>query len=173
MIRRAEQNDIDAIAGIYRHIHEKEKQNLLTTGWIADVYPVRETAQVALERGDLFVYEEEGSVLGAAIINHVQVDVYAEGNWRRKADDREVMVLHTLVVEPSAGHRGIGRKFVDFYESFARENGCPELRMDTNEINVVARSFYKKLGFAEVGTVPCVFNGIPNVNLVLLEKTLD
>lgn len=173
MIRRAEQNDIDTVAGIYQNIHEQEKQKLLTTGWIAGVYPVRETAQAALERGDLFVYEEEGSVLGAAIINHIQVDVYAEGNWGRKADDREVMVLHTLVVEPSAGRRGIGRKFVAFYEDFARKNGCTELRMDTNEKNIVARVFYKKLGFAEVGAVPCVFNGIPDVNLVLLEKTLD
>ena len=31
---------------------------------------------------------------------------------------------------------------------------------------------YKKLGYKEVSIVPCVFNGIPDVNLVCLEKHL-
>ena len=46
------------------------------------------------------------------------------------------------------------------------------LRMDTNAKNENARRFYKKLGYSEVGIVPCVFNGIDGVNLVLLEKKL-
>ena len=44
------------------------------------------------------------------------------------------------------------------------------LRFDTNEKNTVARSFYNKIGYRETGIVPCVFNGIPNVKLVLFEK---
>jgi len=31
---------------------------------------------------------------------------------------------------------------------------------------------YKKLGYAEIGIVPTDFNGIPDVQLVLLEKKL-
>ena len=31
---------------------------------------------------------------------------------------------------------------------------------------------YKKLGYREIAVVPTVFNGIPDVNLVLLEKYL-
>ncbi len=45
--------------------------------------------------------------------------------------------------------------------------------MDTNEKNVNARALYKKLGFTEVGIVKCDFNGIPDINLVLLEKALN
>ena len=44
--------------------------------------------------------------------------------------------------------------------------------MDTNEINTVARKLYKRLGYKEVSIVPCVFNGIPGVNLVCLEKRI-
>ena len=44
--------------------------------------------------------------------------------------------------------------------------------MDTNAINAAARAMYAKLGYREADIVPCVFNGIPNVNLVLLEKKL-
>lgn len=38
--------------------------------------------------------------------------------------------------------------------------------------NAVARGLYKKLGYKEIGIVPTEFNGIPDVQLVLLEKHL-
>lgn len=38
-----------------------------------------------------------------------------------------VMVLHTLVVDPDKKRRGYGRAFLDFYENYARENGCAVL----------------------------------------------
>ena len=59
-----------------------------------------------------------------------------------------------------------------FYENYAKENSCTELRLDTFEINSIVRAFYKKLGYTEIGIVPTVFNGIPKVNLVLIEKIL-
>ena len=44
--------------------------------------------------------------------------------------------------------------------------------MDTNAINRRARALYHKLGYREAGIVPTTFNGIPGVDLVLLEKAL-
>ena len=82
------------------------------------------------------------------------------------------MRLHTLVVSPSASGKGYGKKFVKFYEDYVLSHGCPELRMDTNARNAAARGLYKKLGYKEIGIVPTVFNGIPDVQLVLLEKHL-
>ena len=82
------------------------------------------------------------------------------------------MVLHTLVIDPAAKEQGCGQAFVKFYEDYARRSGSLCLRMDTNAKNENARRFYKKLGYSEVGIVPCVFNGIDGVNLVLLEKKL-
>ena len=84
----------------------------------------------------------------------------------------DVCVLHTLVISPSAFRRGLGRAFVEFYESWAKEHGFYELRIDTNVKNAGARAMYRKLGYKEIGVVPTVFNGIPDVNLVLLEKNL-
>ena len=31
---------------------------------------------------------------------------------------------------------------------------------------------YEKLGYQEVGVVPCNFNGIPNIGLVCMEKKI-
>lgn len=170
IFRKACENDIDAIAGIYSDIHTQEEAGRAVIGWDRAVYPTRQTAEQSLKRGDLFVAEAGGKIVGCAIINQQQVDVYAQADWRYAAPDEEVMVLHTLVVSPQAMGEGIGRLFVDFYEKYALEHGCRYLRMDTNEKNTVARALYRKLGYEERGMVDCVFNGLKNVRLVYLEK---
>ena len=171
-IRKATAADIDAVSVIFEDIHTEEEGGSVTIGWIRGVYPTRATAEAALARDDLFVLEDGGFVLGSAVINQVQVECYQEGAWQHSAPEREVMVLHTLVISPKASRCGYGRTFVSFYERYAAENGCRYLRMDTNARNVRARAMYKKLGYAEADTVPCEFNGIPGVQLVLLEKKL-
>ena len=58
----------------------------------------------------------------------------------------------------------------DFLEQYAREHGCTWLRIDTNARNVSARRLYARLGYREVDIVPGKFNGIPDVQLVCMEK---
>lgn len=171
-IRKAQTADVSAVAVIYDAIHACEEAGLTTVGWVRGVYPTEQTAQAALERDDLFVLENEGRVLGTAIINQHQVEGYETARWQYPAKDCEIMVLHTLVIHPAAAGQGFGRAFVRFYEEYAGENGCRYLRMDTNERNACARAMYKKLGYREIGVIPTVFNGIAGVNLVLLEKAL-
>lgn len=170
IIRRANMQDIDAVEGLYDAIHTAEENGKQTIGWIRGVYPVRATAEDALRRNDLFVLEDADAICGAGIINKTQVDVYRQGNWKYEAPDDQVCVLHTLVISPDRAGRGYGRTFIAYYEQFAAEHGCTELRIDTNAKNTAARSMYKKHGYTEIGIVPTVFNGIPDVQLVLLEK---
>ena len=172
VFRKAAEKDLPAIAEIYSDIHTEEENGTVTIGWIRDVYPTAEIAALSLQRGDLFVAEDDGMVLGTAIINQQQVDVYENANWQYEAAGSEVMVLHTLVISPRAAGNGCGTAFVKFYEEYALSHGCPYLRMDTNEKNTRARALYQKLGYHEIDIVPCVFNGIEGVHLVLLEKKL-
>ncbi len=172
MFRKAVLSDLDAISRIYDAIHDREEAGLSHTGWQRSVYPMRSTAETAILADDFFVLEEDGEILASARINKIQVEEYKLVNWSHDARDAEVMVLHTLAVAPWAAGKGHGTRFVQFYEDYARENGCPYLRIDTNEKNARARALYKKLGYAEKGIIPCIFNGIKGVNLVCLEKTL-
>ena len=169
---KARKEHIDAIEGIYSRIIDAQETGGSFVGWQRGVYPTRQTALDALGRGDLFVCVDGGQVAAAAIINRIQVPVYAEVNWLYHAEPDEVMVLHTLVVDPLRAGRGYGTAFVAFYEGYARQSGCPVLRMDTNEKNAAARRLYARLGYREAGIVPCVFNGIKGVGLVCLEKKL-
>lgn len=150
--RKATTADLDAIAAIYERIHDEE---------------------AALARGELYVEEAAGRVTGAAILNHQQVDVYTGAPWQIAAADDEVLVMHTLTIDPAAKGRGLGTAFAAFYERRARELGCTALRIDTNKRNTPALSLYRKLGYSEIDIVPCQFNGIDGVELVLLEKAVQ
>lgn len=172
MIRKATDKDIDAVASIYSDIHIEEETGHACIGWDRNIYPTRETAEKAIDAGDLFVMEEDGKIVASAIINQRQVPCYRDARWKYDAKDNEVMVLHTLTVDPAQGKNGYGRAFVQFYEDYALAHGCHYLRMDTNERNVRARHMYARLGYEEVGIVLTVFNGIKGVNLVCLEKKI-
>lgn len=173
IFRKASPADIPAIAEIYEAVHTEEEAGRTSVGWIRDVYPTRKTAEASLLRGDLFVAEDHDIIVGTAIINQLQVDVYEGAAWEFPAPDSNVMVLHTLVIAPQAFGKGYGKAFVKFYEDYALSQGCCYLRMDTNARNLCARAMYKKLGYREIGIVPCVFNGIDGVELILLEKRLS
>lgn len=171
-IRRARLTDTEDICKIYENIHDEEEKGITTIGWIRNVYPTRKTAEDALKRNDLFVMTEENKIVAAAVINHIQVAEYKYASWRHPARDNEVMVLHCLTVDPFEKNKGYGKAFIAFYENYAREKGCTALRIDTNARNSRARNLYRRLGYEEAGIVNCVFNGIPEVRLVCLEKYL-
>ena len=69
------------------------------------------------------------------MINKIQVDVYLEAPWEYDAEDEDICVLHTLVISPRVFGKGLGTRFVRFYEEYAKKHGCSELRLDTNERN--------------------------------------
>ena len=140
--RKAAASDIDAVTAIYDAIHTEEEAGRTTTGWKRGIYPVRATAEAALTRGDLFVAELGGRVAAAAVLN------------------------------PAAGGHGLGRAFEIFYEQEAARQGCRYLRIDTNVRNTRARQLYHSLGYKEISVAPCTFNGLSDIDLVLLEKAL-
>ena len=170
IIRKAALQDISSIAEIYNGICDAQAEGKMVVSWIKGVYPTEDTALAALQRDDLFVMEEKDKIVGTAIINQKQMDSYYNADWKFPAEDKEVMVLHTLAISQELGRKGYGSTFVKYYEEYAREKGCPYLRMDTNAINKTARALYKKLGYEEIGIIPCDFNGIPGFQMVLFEK---
>lgn len=169
MIRKAVVEDLEFITRIYDDVHTEEEHGRRTVGWIRGIYPTAKTAADAIGRGDMYVLEDD-EIVGAAIINRIQVDAYEGAPWEYESDD--VCVLHTLVISPGKAGRGYGKAFVAYYEDWAVKHGLTELRMDTNAVNRTARAMYQKLGYNEIAIVPTTFNGIPGVNLVLLEKHL-
>ena len=172
MIRKAEMGDIARIEEIYATIHDSEEAGETHVSWVRGVYPTRELALSAMEAGELFVLLDGGVITACAIINQNQFEEYKMAPWRHPAEPHEVMVLHTLAVDRHLSRRGYGKEFLRFYESYAKEQGCKYLRMDTNHLNTPARALYRWYGFTEVGIIPCDIDGIPHMELMCYEKVL-
>lgn len=105
----AKKVDIGSIEIVYENIHNDEEKELTTTGWIRNVYPTVETAQNALNRGDLFVMKVDNETVATAIINQIQIDEYKNSIWRLDSKNNEVMVLHCLAVDPQRKSKGYGQ----------------------------------------------------------------
>jgi len=84
-----------------------------------------------IERGEVTVAEEDGRVLGFAVVQ--QHDGFTE--------------LDGLFVEPGCRKRGIGRKLVDAATHEARRNGHALMVI----ANPAALEFYERCGFAVEG----------------------
>lgn len=172
-IRKADSEDIDAVDDIYKRIHEQEKAGEVAIGWHPEIYPVRATAEDALKEGTLFVMVQGGKVVASAIINQKQPEAYGLPDWIYEAAENKVGVLHTLVVHPDFGHRGLGRIFVDFFEAYCKENGCEVVRLDTQEQNVRPLNFYLKVGYRLAGIYETDFQNLPKkIRLAMFEKKL-
>lgn len=164
--------DLDAAEGIYRAVFDRQTRGADYTNWLPGVYPVRATAEQALEAGSFYVMEEAGRVGAVATLNHVQLPEYDRAEWRVPAEGEEVLVIHTLCVDPAWSGRGAGAAFVAFAEEEGRRRGCKVMRFDTYEGNLPARRLYGCLGYREAGIVDCLFLDGRRKNLVLFEKAL-
>ena len=153
IIRKASAKDVDAVEIIYEDVHKDNENNNNYCNWDAKVYPLRADAERAEAAGTLYVYEEDGEVLAAAIFNHIQPPEYGKLKWNVEASGDSVIVLHTLSVSPRGRKRGIAKKIVAFGEELGRELGCTTIRFDTSEFNKLAYSIYTGLGYAVVGKI--------------------
>ena len=69
MIRKAVKDDVSSIVRIYDAILDREEEaEEKLIGWVRGIYPTEQTAEDALRKGTLFVYEENGEIVAAAKI---------------------------------------------------------------------------------------------------------
>lgn len=147
MIRPAEITDLDSIEDAYHEHFVHERQHGAYTVFREGVYPTRKDAEKAFTENALFVYEENGSILGSIILNDVQPEEYIKIDWPSRAADNQVKVIHLLMVRPSAAGKGIGSALINFVSGLAKQQSCTAIRLDTGAQNTPAAALYKKLGF--------------------------
>lgn len=171
-IRIATAQDLDAVARIYDAVLDDQEQNTNFTNWQRGSYPTRNTAEAALAAGTLYVQTEGETMVGCAIFNHEQLSEYGNIPWEYPGEGDEVLVIHTLCVDPAAAGHGYASRMVAFAEELGRKLGCKVLRLDTYEGNTPARAMYTKLGYRFAGGTEFFFQGYIRETLVLFEKML-
>ena len=86
-----------------------------------------------IERGEVWVTEEAGEVVGILVLRPLPVS----------------LLLENVAVLPGFQGRGIGRALIAFAEQHARELGLPEVTLYTNERMTENLRLYPALGYVE------------------------
>lgn len=150
MIRKATKDDIAVVAGLARKV-AADLHRLGIDQW-SDTYPLASHFEKDLERGGLYVFEQGGAVLGACAILPEADPPYRTIPFAQG----EAIVLHRVMVEPTAMRGGIGKAMFAFADDLARANNVPWIRVDTHPDNFRMRAFLTKEGFREVGYMPSI-----------------
>lgn len=172
MIRKAVQQDIQAVGESYRELLIYENKHGSNSNWVLDLYPTEKTAQGALEQDTLYVLEEDGCICGSMILNQLQAPEYDTIPWMYPAEPKEVLVVHTLCIPPSQAGHGYGKAMVGFTKEQAVRQGCKVIRLDTWVGNQPAAGLYRSLGFRLSGSAAVMLQGVIPEEQIFFEYPL-
>jgi GNAT superfamily N-acetyltransferase len=108
--------------------------------------PERWPRRFDVSRWGLFVAEGEDRWVGGAAI------AYNTEGLHMLAGRKDLAVLWDLRVHPDFRRQGVGTRLFEYSARWARERGCSQLKIETQNINVPACRFYAKQG--------CILGGI-------------
>ena len=144
MIRPARAEDLPALTPIYDAARRFMAEHGNPTQW-SDRYPLPEDLEADLARKQLYVFEENGTIHGAFVLQFGEEPNYREidGAW---LSDAPYAAIHRVASD------GAVPGLFDACLAFCRER-TGHLRIDTHENNAVMRHLVTSRGFRPCGTV--------------------
>ena len=117
-------------------------------------YPARKDFQKDIEEDTLYVWEQDGKVLGVVCVNFEEPEGYRTAQW---SVDKKPTIIHRMAVEPESRGLGIGTAMFSLAERIARENGTFYIKTDTYGTNAEMNGLMQKMGYHMTGH--CRFDG--------------
>ncbi len=154
MIRKAKPSDMEKVLSVYAYARNFMRENGNPTQW-GDSYPKKELLADDIEKGRLFVVEEDGEITGvfAYIGGRDKTYSYIEdGSW---ISEDEYKTIHRI----AAGEKGKGimKKVCDYCKE-----DFDNLRIDTHFDNKKMQYLIEKNGFKKCGII-YVEDGSPRI----------
>lgn len=154
-IRNAKLDELDVIMDIYSRAKRFMEDHGNTKQWAGDDTVTRGGISAMLEKGQLFVGEEDGKIHFVFAYIQGEDPVYKlikDGFW---LNDEFYGTIHRLA------SAGTTRGVVEKAAAWALEK-CPNLRIDTHHDNIVMQNALAKAGFTRCGIV-FLPNGDPRI----------
>ncbi|PXV62325.1 acetyltransferase (GNAT) family protein [Dysgonomonas alginatilytica] len=158
VIEKAIPKDIDELEALYNDLNDYLEANVNYPGWIKHIYPVRETAIEGIKEDNLFVLRTDGIIAGSVILNNEPEKAYDEVEWGIEAGYDEIIVVHTLVINPKCMQKGVALELMNYAQKYAVKQNMKSIRLDVSVNNVPAIALYEKLGYKYIGTVDLGLN---------------
>ena len=125
-------------------------------------YPQPSLIEGDIAGGVSYVMEEDGEVIGTAVISFAGEPTYdyIEGAWL--SEEREFVVIHRQTIRPDRRGQRLSEQFFAFAEQLCRERGVQSMRIDTHEGNLPMQRAVERYGFVRCGVI-YLDNGDPRL----------
>lgn len=135
----------DSITEITSLLHRAYKRLADMGLFFVAAYITDEEMQGFADRGECFVAENEGKIIGTILL-------YPKGNNMPEYYKRnDVLVFGKFAVEPEYQCRGVGGMLMDFIEKYVKDKGIKKLALDTAEQAQHLIDYYSKRGYKFAG----------------------
>ena len=131
IVRSMETRDLPQLALLYEQF------------WGDKSYPDLMASQLEKIQGcgsHLLLAAVEGDTLCGSVMGIVCEELYG--------DCRPFLVVENMIVDKSSRRAGVGRALLAELESRAKQRGCTQMILVTEENRTDARGFYESIGFA-------------------------
>ena len=150
MIRRAEEKDIrrlDELLFQVQRIHAEGRPDIFKLGEERKKYTDWELKGIlADDSRPVFVFEEEGTILGYAFC------IFQETKENEQLHARKTLYLDDLCVDAAARGRHIGTELYRHVLRAAGEAGCDSVTLNVWSLNAEAAAFYERMGMKPLKT---------------------
>jgi GNAT superfamily N-acetyltransferase len=127
--------------------------------------PTRWPRRFDLSNWGLLFADVDGSPVGGALIAFDTPNVFM------LEARRDVAALWDLRVQPEFRGLGVGRCLVEAAETWAKTRGCRWLKIETQNVNVLACEFYVRQGYALRSVDRHAYDDIPDeIQLVFVKQ---
>ena len=146
-LEQATQKDFEAIVAFYDDVTERTPDMAVYARWIKGKHPTQESIRTYIDEGSMYLYREEGGIVGAMAVTMYQGEDYHSIEWARQVGNDEAAVIHILAVSPDRQGGGIGSEMIREAIRMALSKGMKAIRLDALASNTPAQKIYERLGF--------------------------
>ncbi len=114
-------------------------------------YPSQEAFEEDIDRGELYILEDKGHLVGTIVISTFMDSEYMPIAWL--TENKDNVYIHRIAVHPENQGKGYAQKLMDFAENRAKENGFISIRLDTFSQNERNQKFYETRGYQKLGDI--------------------
>ena len=143
----ASREELDAVIAFYDDVIDNTPQIELYARWRKGAHPTIEGLKSYIDEGSLYLYKEDGAIVGEMALPMHQGKDYHPVAWNNEVPDDQVATFHILGVKPGRQRSGVGAAMVREGIALALANGMKAVRLDTLASNTPAQHLYESLGF--------------------------
>ncbi|MBQ3385313.1 MAG: GNAT family N-acetyltransferase [Erysipelotrichaceae bacterium] len=171
IFRKATKQDQENLLALYDSVIEQQKYDKYGASWTKGVYPTDADIISHLEKGEIYVGEENKVLACCCVVVAGEDEIYKNADWRTAVNDDEIAVLHLLAVNKDFRRKGLATEFL-YHIKNELEGKFKVIHLDALISNLPADRLYRKFGFKCIGRYPVWYEDLGDTEVYLYEYTL-